>query len=139
MKVLQGKVLDHQLDRYASVSGVVKALVMCGDLQQESLSLSSVRPSDGWAAALSSTPAHPGLHFLAHPAPLWTLTQPPSPTAGFSPYSEFTLSPPPAPHSNCHRIPRLPLVSLPGSCLHAPLNNPSRNSYPLLFKSRPNS
>lgn len=70
---------------------------------------------DGWAAALSSTPAHPACTSWPTQLPLWTLTQPPSPTAGFSPYSEFTLSPPPAPHSNCHRIPRLPLVSLPGS------------------------
>lgn len=39
---------------------------------------------------LSSTAAHPGLHLLAHPAPLWTLTQPPSLTAGFSPDPRFT-------------------------------------------------
>lgn len=46
----------------------------------------------------------------------------------FLPTGGSHLSPPPAPHSNCHCIPRLPLVSLPGSCLHAPLNNPSGNS-----------
>lgn len=63
-------------------------------------------------------PTFPGLHLLA-PA-----------SSPADPYSAFTskpqaLSPPPLPHTNGHHTPRLPLVSLPTSCLREPLNNPS--------------